>query len=125
VRVLLDTHVFLWSVLDSPKLREQARQEIRDAETVYVSAASIWEIALKARLGRIKGDVDKLVGAIQESGFTELSVRALHAARVTDLPGHHQDPFDRLLVAQAMTEPLVLLRADRTLTRYSELVRLI
>jgi len=122
MRLLLDTHVFLWSVVDSPNLGEQGRQLIMDAEAVMISAASIWEIAIKARLGKIRGPVAEAVQAIDESGFVELPVRAAHAARVADLPLHHHDPFDRLLLAQAMTEPLVLLTADSTLAQYSELV---
>ena len=92
---------------------------------VYVSAASIWEIAIKAALGRIEADVPALTDAIAESGFAELPVRAQHAARVASLPLHHGDPFDRLLVAQALTEPLRLVTADAVLARYTELVELI
>lgn len=123
MRVLLDTHVFLWAVGDSRKLRAEARSRIRAAEAVFVSAASIWEIAIKAKLGKLDADPDELAGAIEGSGFAELPVRAVHAARLSRLPSHHQDPFDRLLIAQAMTEPLILLTADRTLSAYGEWVQ--
>jgi PIN domain nuclease of toxin-antitoxin system len=125
MRLLLDTHVFLWAVTDSPKLSPQARQALHDADAVHVSAASIWEAAIKARLGKLDADPAELAGAIAGSGFVELPVRASHAAAVARLPAHHADPFDRLLVAQALTEPLKLLTADAVLARYSELVVLV
>lgn len=125
MRLLLDTHLFLWSVTDSPRLSAEARRSIVSADEVYVSAASIWETAIKAGLGKIRGDIAQLAEAIGGSGFVELPVTAVHAARVSELPLHHRDPFDRLLVAQAMTEPLVLLTADAALLPYSDLVRLV
>ncbi len=107
------------------RLSAGARALIADADEVNVSAASIWEIAIKLGLGRIKGDPKDFVDAIGRSGFVELPVTAVHAASVGRLPRHHRDPFDRLLVAQAMAEPLVLLTADEALLPYSELVRLV
>ena len=125
MRLLLDTHLFLWSVTDSPRLSAEARSSILAADEVYVSAVSIWEVAIKAGLGKIQGDVRQLAEAIGGSGFVELPVTALHAATVAGLPPHHRDPFDRLLVAQATTEPLILLTADAALLEYSDLVRLV
>jgi PIN domain nuclease of toxin-antitoxin system len=125
VRLLLDTHVFLWAVADSRKLGAAARRLIEEADEVRVSAASIWEIAIKSRLGKLVGDAESLAAAIEDSGFAELPVTGRHAAAVARLPLHHADPFDRLLVAQALAEPLILLTADKTLTQYSELVRVI
>lgn len=125
MRLLLDTHIFIWAVTDSPKLSHEARRQILAADEVYVSAASIWEIAIKSGLGKIEGDVVQMVSAIEGSGFLELPVTADHAARVADLPLHHRDPFDRLLVAQAMTEPLTLLTTDNVLSRYTDLVRVV
>jgi PIN domain nuclease of toxin-antitoxin system len=122
MRLLLDTHVFLWALAGSPRLGADARRTIEAAEAVCVSAASIWEIAIKARLGKVDADVDEVAAAIDASGFTELPVRAVHAAAVAKLPLHHGDPFDRLLVAQAVVEPLRLMTADAVLGRYSELV---
>lgn len=122
MRLLLDTHVYLWVVMDSPRLTGAARSSIESAEQTFVSAASIWEIGIKARLGKIEADADALVAAIEQSGFVELPVRAVHAAAAARLPMHHNDPFDRLLVAQALNEPLRLLTADAVLARYSELV---
>ena len=125
MRLLLDTHVFLWSIMGSKRLTGAARSAISSAEAVYVSAASIWEIAIKARLGKIDGDPVDCVNAIAASGFVELPVSAMHAATVSKLDLHHADPFDRMLVAQAVTEPLGLLTADPMLVPYSELVQLI
>ncbi len=125
MRLLLDTHVFLWAVAGSASLAARARRTIEAADAVFVSAASIWEIAIKARLGKIDADTDALVAAIDESGFVELPVLATHAAAVARLPLLHADPFDRLLVAQAIAEPLRLLTADAALEPYTELVTLI
>lgn len=122
MRLLLDTHVFLWAVAASPLLKPAARRFIERADAVYVSAASVWEIAIKARLGRIVADPQELAAAIAASGFVELPVTAVHAAGVGRLELHHHDPFDRLLIAQALAEPLRLLTADETLARYSDLV---
>ena len=122
MRLLLDTHIFLWAVAGDPLLKPAARRLIESAEAVFVSAASIWEIAIKARPGKIEVDVDELALAIAQSGFVELPVRATHAAGEARLALHHNDPFDRLLVAQAIAEPLRLLTADARLAQYSELV---
>jgi PIN domain nuclease of toxin-antitoxin system len=122
VRLLLDTQVYLWYLADSRKLSAKARSEITSAEEVFVSAASIWEAAVKVAIGKLDAVPDDLVAGIGASGFAELPVSARHAARVVTLPRHHRDPFDRLLVAQAIHEPLHLLTADAALQRYSELV---
>ena len=87
-----------------------------------MSAASVWESAIKASIGKLDVNIDELVSDIRASGFEALPVTSEHAARVARLPAHHRDPFDRLLVAQAMHETMRLLTADATLARYSELV---
>jgi PIN domain nuclease of toxin-antitoxin system len=125
MRLLLDTHIFLWAVQGNASLKPRVRRMMEAAEQIYVSAASIWEIAIKARLGKIEASAVDLVAAIEASGFLELPVRALHAVRVADLPLHHTDPFDRLLVSQAMVEPLRLLTVDTVLCQYSDLVTLV
>jgi PIN domain nuclease of toxin-antitoxin system len=122
VRLLLDTHVFLWLIGGSPRLRMKARVTIGQAERVYVSAATIWEIAIKVRLGKLKADVDKVIAEIAANDFEELPVFARHAWLVAQLPAIHGDPFDRLLVAQAQAETMRLLTADARLTKYSDLV---
>jgi PIN domain nuclease of toxin-antitoxin system len=120
MRLLIDTHIFLWAM--SGQLTKKAETILLDAETVFVSAASIWEIAIKSGLGKLDADVNELAARMSEAGFRELPVTAAHAAAVRDLPEIHRDPFDRLLIAQAMTEPLRLLTDDDTVGRYSDLV---
>ncbi|SIT41088.1 PilT protein domain protein [Paraburkholderia ribeironis] len=122
MRLLLDTHVFLWSVTDDRKLTKAARKLILDADDVFVSSASIWEASIKAGLGKLDVDVNLLVSEIAASGFLELPVLAVHAAMVRDLPDIHRDPFDRLLVAQALSEPLRLVTSDGHLSNYTDLV---
>jgi PIN domain nuclease of toxin-antitoxin system len=122
MRLLLDTHVYLWAVTDDTRLGGVARKLILDAEEVFVSSASIWEASIKAGLGKLDADVDLLVSEIAASGFVELPVRATHAALVRTLPDIHRDPFDRLLVAQALLEPLRLVTADGQLSKYTDLV---
>src|SRR4051812_33921264 len=125
MRMLLDTHVFLWITIDSKRLGPKARKLIAEATEIYVSAASIWEIAIKRRLGKIEAEPSELVAAIDASGFYSLPITARHAALVETLPQHHRDPFDRILVAQALVEPLRLLTVDKALQEYSDLVLII
>ena len=122
MRLLLDTHIFLWAVAGSTLLKPTARRLIESADEVYVSAASIWEVAVKARLGKIEADPAELAAAIAASGFLALPVSAAHAAGVAQLALHHNDPFDRLLIAQALAEPLKLLTANAVLAQYSDVV---
>lgn len=125
MRLLLDTHIVYWSYYEVSRLPAKAHQLIHEAEMVFVSAATIWEIAIKARLGKINASPKRLSDHIQKAGFYELPVLAKHAVIVADLPLHHSDPFDRLLIAQAMSEPLHLISADSQLKPYSELVVLV
>lgn len=127
MRVLLDTHIFIWATLDDPRLSPVARALIEDASDVYVSAASIWEIAIKFAIGKIDADPLDMAQAIADSGFLELPVTAAHAAQVSSLPlvDNHKDPFDRLLVAQSMSEPLVLLTVDPKVAAYGGLIRVV
>lgn len=126
--MLLDTHVLLWALGEPDRLDAATRALLEDADTeVLFSAASIWEVAIKARLGRadFAACPREVAEAARETGFAELPVRAAAAALVAELPMHHRDPFDRLLVAQAMTEPARLWTADAALRPYSELVTLV
>ena len=94
-----------------------------DAEAIYVSAASIWEISIKMQLGKLQLDLPVLIKEIENIGIHPLPISWLHAQCTKELPLHHKDPFDRLLVAQAISEPLILLTNDSTLTQYSKLVK--
>lgn len=125
MRILLDTHVYLWWLQDHPKLSKAGRATIVSATEVYVSSASIWEATIKAGIGKLEVDLNQLVAEIENSGFRELPISAKHAATVARLPDLHRDPFDRILVAQALCEPLRLLTADEILSGYSELVEVI
>ena len=125
MRLLLDTHVLIWALVEPQRLPGEVQSLIEDIENeVLFSAASIWEIAIKASLGR--EDFPKpgvIAGAAIESGLTELPVRSSAAALVETLPMHHRDPFDRLLIAQALSEPAQFYTSDDKLRQYSELVR--
>lgn len=128
MRMLLDTHVLLWSLAEEDRLDPETRALIEDpVNDVLFSAASIWEIAIKAQLARIDFPVrpERVAQAAREIGFRELPVRSEAAAHVASLPLLHRDPFDRLLVAQAITDPARLYTADALLPRYSESVVLI
>lgn len=128
MRVLLDTHVLLWAVGDSGRLPPSSREILENGNNeIFFSAASIWEIAIKAALGREDFQIDpvQILDVMPETGFTELPVMARHAAEVSRLPAIHKDPFDRMLIAQSRTEPLLLLTDDALLARYSDNVRLI
>lgn len=125
MRILLDTHVYLWWLQDHPNLSEEVRSRIVSASDVFISSASIWEATIKSGIGKLEVNINDLVAEIVNSGFQELAISARHAAMVANLPGIHRDPFDRILVAQAMCEPLRLLTADSILSGYSELVEII
>jgi PIN domain nuclease of toxin-antitoxin system len=128
MRVLLDTNILLWALIAPERLAPDIRAMLENPATeVLFSAASLWEIAIKAGLGRADFAVEpaEILAAALDSGFVELPVHAAAALRVMTLPPHHRDPFDRLLVAQAMSEPAILYTADAQLAAYSELVRVV
>ncbi|MFZ1083584.1 MAG: type II toxin-antitoxin system VapC family toxin [Terracidiphilus sp.] len=122
MRLLLDTHIFYWSFYERFRLPHKALDLINEAEEIFVSSASMWEIAINIRIGKLNADLEELLMHIDESGFQELPVFSRHAILVAKLPMHHTDPFDRLLIAQAISEPLHLLTVDAQLQPYSELV---
>jgi PIN domain nuclease of toxin-antitoxin system len=124
MRLLLDTHLLLWALAQPSRLSPKARKQIDKAE-VHVSAASIWEISIKAALGKLKADPVEVLGAIGPAGFRLLPITGEHAAKTIDLPPHHKDPFDRMLVAQASFEPMILLTNDDVLADYGQLVMLV
>jgi PIN domain nuclease of toxin-antitoxin system len=125
MRLLLDTHIFLWWVRDDRRLPRISIEKIKEAEEVYLSSASIWEIAIKMGLGKISGSMNALIREMHDSCFLELPVTSRHAVATLELPDLHRDPFDRILIAQAVSEPLVLLTADPKLKKYSELVEVV
>src|SRR5581483_2906342 len=128
MRLLLDTHVLLWAVAASRRLPKSTRALLLDAENeVFYSAASVWEMSIKASLRRsdFKIDVEEFHASLPQAAFSELAVRSVHTVAVSKLPPVHRDPFDRILVAQAMLEPLVRLTNDVILTKYPAPVRMI
>ncbi len=125
MRLLLDTHVALWALVDDPRLNAQVRQRIASADTqVWISAASVWEIAIKHGLGR--GDMPisarQALAYFDAAGYALLPITAEHTAATAELPALHADPFDRLLVAQALHEPLRLVTHDKQVARYSDAI---
>ena len=120
MRLLLDTHAYLWWLTDDRRLGKTARDAVsRPHSVVHISAASIWEIGIKVALGRLAvGSLDVVV-AIRESAFEELAVTARHAHAAAALPRHHDDPFDRMLIAQARVAGATLLTVDPAFARYS------
>ncbi len=116
-KLLLDTHVFLWWRTDDPHLGAQAREAIARADLVYVSAASVWEAAIKASLGKLRLP-ESMAKGVADSGFDPLPIGFDHAELAAALPPHHADRFDRMLVAQAVAEDLLLVSHDRRLEPY-------
>ncbi|MDJ0390274.1 type II toxin-antitoxin system VapC family toxin [Roseomonas sp. E05] len=128
MRLLLDTHLLLWALATPERLDAATRAVLEEPDNeVLFSAASLWEIAIKAGLGRADSDFEpqQIFQAALDTGFVELPARSAAAVLVAGLPPHHRDPFDRLLVAQAMAEPVRLYTADPLLPPYSELVTLV
>ena len=131
MKLLLDTHIALWAVVDDPRLPAKARELIVEpTNDIFVSAASIWEIAIKRALAR--GGINDMpisaheaLGYFREAGYLSLDIAAAHAVAVEELPKLHTDPFDRILVAQALTTPLRLLTHDPRMAEYSDTVILV
>lgn len=116
--LLLDTHALLWALSASRQLSDAARSAILDVDNdVLVSAVSGWEIAIKKSLGRLRAP-DDLAGAVAEAGFRERPIQLADTLRLNDLPDHHRDPFDRMLIVQALVDGATLVSRDRQLGRY-------
>ena len=119
MKLLLDSHAFLWWLVEDPKLGAEAWQAVADpSSTVHISAATVWELSIKAALGKLDLDGVDLVEEIEENGFVELPMTARHALAAASLPRHHEDPFDRMLIAQAHTEGLTVITRDPAFRAY-------
>ncbi|WP_026842850.1 type II toxin-antitoxin system VapC family toxin [Citrifermentans bremense] len=122
-RLLLDTHAFLWWLDDAPQLSAAAIEAISDADNeCYLSLASCWEMAIKSSLGKLHlaSAVERFVSEqLAANSFTLLNIELRHVARVQKMPFKHRDPFDRLLIAQAITEKLTIVTADKAFAEYS------
>jgi PIN domain nuclease of toxin-antitoxin system len=125
VRVLLDTHLIIWALSEPDKLSNEAKDLINNAEQIFVSSASIWEMAIKSSLGKLEADLKAITAELNRLGVLELAISWQHSQQVKLLPHHHRDPFDRLIVSQAICEPLILLTHDKILSKYSDLVKLV
>ena len=117
MRILVDSHVALWWLEGSDSLGPQCRQLIENADEVYFSAVTPWELGIKRALGKLTMP-DGLVAALQSGGFVPLAISADHAEHAPALPAHHRDPFDRMLIAQAQLEALAFVTADQALGSY-------
>ena len=127
-RLLLDTHLVLWWLMGDPRLPEPAVERVQAAEAeVFVSQASLWEMAIKVSIGRLQVDLQELERQVPLQGFRWLPIHNSHLLAVAQLEagGDHRDPFDRLLVCQSRTEPMLLLTADRQLERYGTTVNVV
>ncbi len=122
MRFLLDTHVLLWWLADDEALAPDVKELIDTETDVFISAASVWEIAIKQALGKLTATSD-VYSALDRSGLNELPIRSRHAVEAGGLPPLHRDPFDRMLVAQARCEDLMLLTRDAQLLRYDVVAR--
>ena len=124
MRLLLDTHLLLWALTEPKRIGREGLALIAKAD-VYVSAASIWEISIKSAQGKLTINPVAVLRAVEPSGFSMLSITGDHATRVYDLGKQHNDPFDRLLVAQAQVESMTLLTNDDVLTEYGSVVHVL
>jgi PIN domain nuclease of toxin-antitoxin system len=119
MKFLLDTHALLWWLADDSQLGRQARELVEDpGNDVLVSMVSLWEIAVKTRIGKLQADIKEITDAVQQEGFTLLDIGITHLLTLAGLPMHHRDPFDHLLIAQAITEDATFISEDRNTARY-------
>lgn len=125
MRLLLDTQLAVWWQIAAERVSATVRAQVQEAEAVHISRASLWELAIKSSLGRLQLDLPVFCHQVEHDGFLWLEISAPHLLQVASLPTHddHRDPFDRLLVAQSLSEPLILLTADAKLARYGSTVR--
>jgi PIN domain nuclease of toxin-antitoxin system len=125
MRLLLDTHVLLWALSGDRRIGKARALILDQANSVAISTASYLELAIKTSLGKIAVDLPQIREAVMASGFDELPITGAHTELVAQLPWHHKDPFGRILVAQALAEPMRLLTADAMVARYSDTVILV
>ncbi len=119
MKFLLDTHALLWWLADDDQLGQQARELVADpGNDVLVSMVSLWEIAVKTRIGKLQADIEEIMDAVPREGFTLLDIGMAHLLTLAGLPVHHRDPFDHLLIAQAITENATFISEDRNIAGY-------
>lgn len=127
MKLLLDTHFAFWWQTGDPRITEEVRSVVEAADEVFVSSVSLWELTIKAGLGKIRIDLSDFAEQVESMGFSWLPIRNAHILTLPVLPtfDDHRDPFDRLLLAQSMSEPLLLLTVDGKLARYGSTVRVV
>lgn len=127
MRLLLDTHFAFWWQTGDPRVTEEVRSVVDAADETFVSSVSLWELTIKAGLGKVRIDLPAFAEQVESMGFTWLPIENAHILTLTLLPSFddHRDPFDRLLVAQSMSEPIILLTVDGKLGRYGSTVRVV
>ena len=119
MKLLLDTHILLWAVGNCPELPSVARDAISDSKSQnFLSAATIWEISIKLALGRLRFPMARMHELLDQFGCHALPISLDHAAAAGQLPPHHSDPFDRMLIAQAILEQMTIVTTDRLIRRY-------
>jgi PIN domain nuclease of toxin-antitoxin system len=119
VKLLLDTHALLWWLGDDERLGARARGLIEDpGNDVLVSVASLWEVGVKVRVGKLQADIGEIAAAVEQDGFALLGIGVSHLAALVALPAHHRDPFDHLLIAQAVAEDATFVSDDRHVPEY-------
>ena len=127
MKLLLDTHFAFWWQTGDARLTDKVQRLVENADEVFISRVSLWELAIKAGLGKLRIDLPVFAEQVEAIGFTWLPIETAHILRLADLPSFddHKDPFDRLLVAQSLSEPLILLTIDNKLARYGSTIRLL
>ncbi len=120
MRFLLDTNALLWALAGSPRIKPVRQLLLADENEIFVSAVSWWEIAIKTKIGKLDANLADLRVAARDSGFLELPLLGHHAQMLVTLPTHHKDPFDHMLISQALAEPLRFITGDEVLPCYSE-----
>jgi PIN domain nuclease of toxin-antitoxin system len=125
LKLLLDTHLLLWALTDHPRIKPLRKRLLAADNEVFFSVASLWEVSIKVSLGKLEANAEVIRDAALDSGFLELPILGPHALHVGALPWDHRDPFDRLLVAQALAEPMRLLTADEQLSVYGGMVEVV
>jgi PIN domain nuclease of toxin-antitoxin system len=119
MKLLLDTHALLWWLADDKQLGRRARELVEDpGNDILVSMVSLWEIAVKIRIGKLQTDIREITDAVRREGFTSLDIGITHLLTLAELPMHHRDPFDHLLIAQAIAEDATFMSEDRNAARY-------
>ena len=126
MKLLLDTHILLWWLSDNDQLSLKARELISNPENdIFVSHVSLWEIQIKVMTGKIQVDLSRLIAQLSQNNFIQLTSHTDHILQLAKLPPYHQDPFDRMLIAQALSEPLKLVTHDKYVSMYSESIILV